>query len=145
MKKKIETPTPIGQRPENDPYPTNTELRIIQRWNILKYTIPDLVEYVKAVWWYPERQFELRKGRDHLRRRACMKLELHTGGWSGNESVICALRRNYLFWSMFWRKTYAGGHYYFEIRMTEWNRNLTKEEHAKLEATTDRILNKGRE
>lgn len=140
MNKKVEMPTPIDQRPEEDPYPTDRELAIIRKWDTIKYRIPDLIEYIKAVWWIPDRHFRLYRGRQHLFRKACMKLELHTGGWSGNESVIGALMRNYLFWSMSWRKSTAGGHYWFEIRMADWNRNLTKEEYAELKAKTQKLF-----
>lgn len=46
------------------------------------------------------------------------KLELHTGGWSGNEEVIDALKSN--MWLTHHQMRYvmwrSGGHYYFEIR-----------------------------
>jgi len=37
-----------------------------------------------------------------------------TGGWSGNESVITALRRNRLAWLTTWRLSARGGLYIFE-------------------------------
>jgi len=40
-------------------------------------------------------------------------LELHTGGWSGNEQIIDVLSQT-LFWKMYWRKSEAGGHHYFK-------------------------------
>jgi len=43
-----------------------------------------------------------------------MKLELHTGGWSGNEDIIEALKKSY-FWIFYWEKSVKGGHYYFTI------------------------------
>jgi hypothetical protein len=142
MNKKVLTPTPIDQRPSDNPYPTDTELRIIRQWDILKYTIPGLVEYVRTLWHYPDRGFHLRKGRRILFHDACMKLELHTAGWSGNEEVIEALQRNFLFWGLCWERETRGGHYYFEIRMADWNRNLTKEQYAEMIAKTDRITKK---
>ena len=41
-------------------------------------------------------------------------LQLHTGGWSGNEDIISALQQNITFWH-WWKMTKVGGHYYFEI------------------------------
>lgn len=41
-------------------------------------------------------------------------LELHTGGWSGNEMVIMALEKTF-FWFFYWQKSERGGHYYFTI------------------------------
>lgn len=52
----------------------------------------------------------------HRKYRGKRKLELHTGGWSGNEEVIEAIKSNiclthfkmrYVMWK-------TGGHYYFE-------------------------------
>lgn len=41
-------------------------------------------------------------------------LELHTGGWSGNEDIIESLRET-IFWLLFWQKSERGGHYYFTL------------------------------
>ena len=142
MKKPIKLPISIDQRPEDNPYPTNSELLIIRKWDILQYDIPGLIEYINCVWWAPDWGFKLSKGRDRLFHRRCIKLQLHTGGWSGNEDVIVALQQNFLFWSMFWRKHTAGGHYWFEIAMKEWNRSLSKKQYYELKERTDIILNK---
>ena len=45
-------------------------------------------------------------------------IELHTGGWSGNEDLIRALQKSY-FWS-FWRISKVGGHYYFKIPLKQY-------------------------
>jgi hypothetical protein len=42
------------------------------------------------------------------------KIELHTLGWSGNEDIIRELQKSSL-WLMHWSKTFAGGHYYFNL------------------------------
>ena len=40
-----------------------------------------------------------------------------TGGWSGNESVISALKENHsFFWPVCWVMSKRGGYYEFEIR-----------------------------
>lgn len=39
--------------------------------------------------------------------------EVSTGGWSGNESIIYAMKANTLFWSMHWEQSVRGGHYRF--------------------------------
>lgn len=92
-----------------DRYPTRTELQAIQEWNILEKPVKDLLDYIKDLWWMPGWGFSL-KGKRVLR------LELHTGGWSGNENIIDALKHNYLFWSLNWERSRRGGHYWFRIR-----------------------------
>ena len=100
-------------------YPRENELDQIKNWDH-KQGYNSLIEYIKNIWWQPDWGFHLREGRDHIYRKKCMKLELHTGGWSGNEDIICSLQHNFLFWSMCWRMTKAGGHYWFEINMDMW-------------------------
>lgn len=39
---------------------------------------------------------------------------ISTGGWSGCESVIRALQKNLLFWSVCWKFSKRGGYYEFE-------------------------------
>ena len=95
-------------------YPTEKELKRLKKWNLLKEVVmgidEDLLDYIESLWWAGEWGFKLKKG------RKIWKLELHTGGWSGNEDIIYALKGNYLFWGMYWQKSTRGGHYYFEIK-----------------------------
>jgi hypothetical protein len=70
-----------------------------------------VLERLRAKWWMPEWGF-IRKGG---------RVELHTGGWSGNEALIHKLQRS-LFWSMCWEKSVRGGHYYFRIPKG-WRKN----------------------
>lgn len=82
-------------------YPREQELKRIEKWNI-----PDdlngLLEFIEELWKYSE--YFIRK--DNL-------LELHTGGWSGNEDIIFSLERNTMFYCLYWQKSERGGHYYF--------------------------------
>ena len=41
-------------------------------------------------------------------------VELHTIGWSGNESIIAELE-NTIFWMLKFRAYSTGGHYYFRL------------------------------
>ena len=88
-------------------YPTEETIMRIERWN--GKNVVDFVEFIKEVWHWLDWGFEL-KGKRVLR------LELHTGGWSGNEDIICALSNN-IFWMMYWEKSTRGGHYYFKIKL----------------------------
>lgn len=38
----------------------------------------------------------------------------HTGGWSGNESIIATLKRTWL-WELLLERYDRGGHYYFKM------------------------------
>ena len=91
-------------------YPTEGELKIIKEWDLTKQEkVSDLLEYIEEIWWAPDWGFILSGKR-------VLKLELHTGGWSGNEDIIGALQRNILFFALYWDKSVKGGHYYFTIK-----------------------------
>jgi len=78
----------------NDEYPTEKELEIVKEWDILKNGVGGLLEHIESIWWCPDWGFKLSGKR-------VFRLELHTGGWSGNEDIIEALKSNNLFWVMF--------------------------------------------
>ena len=100
---------------DNDGYPTDECLEYIKNYDCTD--IEDFLEGLKLIWAYSDWGFKLTKvyksnGWQHRKQRT---LQLHTAGWSGNESIINALQSNFIFWSMYWWKTYRGGHYYFQI------------------------------
>ena len=106
---------------DKDNYPDEKDLKEIERWDIIKQGVRGLLVLVEENTNWPDWAFSI-KGKRVLR------FEFHTGGWSGNEDVISALQRNILFFPMFWRKSEAGGHYYFKIKPFAKNsRNKRKE------------------
>jgi len=103
-------------------YPSDEQLETIKAWDVLKTGIKPLVEYVRELWKYGDDYTYLRKGKDKLFKKPCMKFELHTFGWSGNEQIVYALEQNFMFWCNSWNQTNRGGHYRFEIRMDLWEK-----------------------
>ena len=89
-----------------DLYPTDEELETIEKWDIVEKGVRELISYIKAIWWSPNWGFRFRGG----------YLSPSTGGWSGNESIMRALKNNLLFWTMYWRTSRRGGHYTFRIK-----------------------------
>lgn len=81
----------------------SSELKFGKYFGDMKQTM-NLLSFIKELWWYPDMGIDYKKG----------KLELHTLGWSGNESIINVLKNSSL-WLIYWRKTHTGGHYYFDI------------------------------
>ncbi len=92
-------------------YPTEKELTKIEMWDTLRFGIIELVKYVGDIWKYADIEYFKFTG-DRV-----LKLELHTGGWSGNEDIISSLKSNTMFWMICWQKSVRGGHYYFK-----WNK-----------------------
>lgn len=86
-------------------YPTRKELKTIRKWPITtrKDTV-DLLAYIKDIW---ERWgFFTKRGSTYW---------LSTGGWSGNEEIIEAMKENAMFWMLCWYSSKRGGHYVFKI------------------------------
>lgn len=87
---------------DNDGYPTDDALTTIEAWDIITQGTEPLLDLVKSIWWMPDWGFLRNEDR----------LELHTGGWSGNENIIRSLEKTF-FWTFFWESSRRGGHYYF--------------------------------
>ena len=80
----------------------NEQLGLIKVYDLKDGPIP-LVKMLREIWHWPD-YFKYADG----------FLELHTGGWSGNEDTIEVLEGT-MFWFFFWQRSERGGHYYFEI------------------------------
>ena len=90
-------------------YPTDAALDRIEHWDCIEE--PDgglfkrrgLMAFVQSIWWAAPWGWH-QEGDDYY---------ISTGGWSGNESIIAALKGNFIFWSLHHRSTRAGGHFMF--------------------------------
>jgi hypothetical protein len=92
-------------------YPSDIVLKEIKNFDIAQRDIDELIDLIENEWEFSECGFNYKRKYDGFR-----TLELHTFGWSGNEDIILALKQNFGFWSCFWRKSEAGGHYYFRVK-----------------------------
>lgn len=84
-------------------YPTEQQLVKIQNWQPQDYI--GLINYIENIWEYKDEAFKYDG----------TNLELHTLGWSGNEEIISALKKN-TFWFFNWQKSERGGHHYFRTQ-----------------------------
>ena len=90
-------------------YPTDRTLQELRQLNPTQQPIDEIIETIIGNWYGNGAVYDAHR----------QMLELHTDGWSGNESAIAAIRDS-LFWMMFWQSTVRGGHYYFvEIKPLE--------------------------
>lgn len=87
-------------------YPTATAIKRIETWTAEQDYI-HLMAFVDALWTYKD----------------CFIIDpynqiytLRTAGWSGNETLISALKMNTAFWSLCWVSSHRGGKHVFEIR-----------------------------
>ena len=90
-----------------DRYPEEDELQKITEWDYKDF--PGLMKYVEYLWSYPQYWSTFNIG-DKVR------YEISTGGWSGNEDLISALKSNSMFWAICWQSSRRGGHYEFMVK-----------------------------
>ena len=92
---------------DSDGYPDDDELEQIEKWD--HHDFAGLGVFVHERWKYRDCGYWTQEGR---------KLNISTGGWSGNESLMSALEANTMFWAVCWQSSKRGGHYEFEL--PEW-------------------------
>jgi len=100
---------------DSEGYPEESELKLIQEWDW--QDIFGLIDFIEERWAYGHWGFKKEWGHDRMKlhKMPVLLLELHTGGWSGNESIINSLLENrmavivlgYYQWN-------TGGHYRFQ-------------------------------
>lgn len=94
---------------DNDGYPEEEELEQIRNWPHTDFK--GLMEFVKTRWAYASWGWsEPEPG----------VFKISTAGWSGNESIIEALKGNTMFWMTSWESSRRGGHYEFRIPAALW-------------------------
>jgi len=93
-------------------YPTAEALKIIKEWSD---PYPSLMEFVKKIWWQPDWGWRKENIKDDVFSRGIKMYALSTGGWSGNEDIIDAMRKNRNFWMYNWYSSRVGGHYEFRL------------------------------
>ena len=130
MEEKLDYPYP-EELFDVDGYPTEEALNYIRNWGSEKNeeknelvfgkffsssNTSELIEYVKSLWNYGDYAY---KEEDGL-------FELHTFGWSGNESIVYELK-NTILWMMKLRVHQTGGHYYFKLdKDSDYDWEVTK-------------------
>ena len=98
-----------------DGYPTDEYLKWIEEYDFTKYCLRSFLHAIFEGWNHGTLGYRV-----HRTHKGYRKLELHTLGWSGNESIIQAIEDNRFFFLVYWYKTERGGHYYFNIPVKDW-------------------------
>lgn len=100
---------------DEDGYPTDEVLKAIEEYDLAVTgskgydEAEKLTEFVKALWCYP----------DFFRKRKDGLWEASTGGWSGNEALISALKANPLYGALYFCRQDVGGHFILG-RLDDW-------------------------
>ncbi|HBE41221.1 MAG TPA: hypothetical protein DDW27_08465 [Bacteroidales bacterium] len=94
-------------------YPTDEYLEFIRDYEPKQMPVFEFVDTIlRNGWYFDDWGFVL-----HRKYKGKRKLELHTGGWSGNEEIIDVILSNmYLtYFEMRYVMWRVGGHYYFDL------------------------------
>lgn len=101
---------------DKDGYPTEETLKAVEEMP----DVAEVLDLVRSAWHWPDwvrdgltpaEEGVLRVTTGDSARRF---IRFSTGGWSGNENLIHALRRNRLVWLEAWRLSGNGGLHIFE-------------------------------
>lgn len=92
-------------------YPTEAALDMIRHWP--NEDLPDLFDFIKSIWWMPS------WGWHEVEEEEVTSYHLSTGGWSGNEDIIGAMRNHHIFWMLYWYSSRVGGHFVFR-EISKW-------------------------
>lgn len=97
---------------DSNGYPTEAAERVVKEWPLEDFR--GLLTFVRNLWRYSELWTE--RTTQDVQDKPVTEFLVSTGGWSGNESLIYALKENRMFWMMCWVQSRRGGHYIFELR-----------------------------
>lgn len=100
--------------PDPDGYPTNEELERIEKWPIAGCW-SDWFEFIRTCWWSPDWGWHEEDAIDELYNKPVRRYSISTGGWSGNEDIIDAMRKSVICWTMTWVQSRRGGHFIFQV------------------------------
>jgi len=103
-------------------YPSEEFLKYVEEFDCLKDDVRILINRIEDEWWSAEWGFKRTTLPDIFKEMGIddgvsnqLALELHTGGWSGNEDILLALKKNKWFYMFYWDMSRVGGHEYFRF------------------------------
>jgi len=98
---------------DDEGYPTNECLEYLSDHD--NFSSPhEIIDLLDEIWWMPDWGITRKGAHTDKFKRRVFTYYISTGGWSGNESIINALKKNFMFWH-YWRESRAGGHYKFRF------------------------------
>jgi hypothetical protein len=102
---------------DDDGYPTNEALEIIEiwHWNDAK----GWFDFIHCIWHLASWGWKEGEAIDEITNKKTWCYYVSTAGWSGNESIIRAMQKNDWMWHMNWVQSRRGGHYIFELKEFE--------------------------
>lgn len=95
-------------------YPTDEQLETIENWDYLD--CEGLAKYIQSIWYYGEEYAPLDDWKKDEFGHDYRMFRLITGGWSGNEDIVCSLNKNTMFQMLCWKASFSGGLHIYHIK-----------------------------
>ena len=112
---------------DEDGYPTQRTLWAIEHWPFDDQS--GWFAFLRTVWhladWGWHEADESPKDPHAKEAAPVHRWHLSTAGWSGNESLVAAMRANEMLWHSSWAQSRRGGHYIFEREYIEAEEPVT--------------------
>ena len=104
---------------DEDGYPTDACLDVIKLWHWTDAR--GWFKFIESNWAYHSFGWTEEIGgvddfTDLPLKEDTLRYHISTAGWSGNESIIRAMKENDFMWSLNWVQSRRGGHYIFELK-----------------------------
>jgi len=102
--------------PDQHGYPTDEEIQKIKEWPLGRsYT--EYFDFIQTCWWAAEWGWKEEDAVDELFKYPVRRYTISTGGWSGNEDIISAMKENQILWIVTWMQSRRGGHFIFQVQI----------------------------
>lgn len=99
--------------PDSDGYPTKEDLARIEAWP--RDDPLGWFAFIRLCWWLPDWGRQAGWKENRMLGHDAPRYDLSTGGWSRNETIIAAMRRHAVLWTLTWQVHRRGGHYTFIV------------------------------
>jgi len=114
-KARVELLLSQGDFLDDDGYPTEDALEIIEKWHW--DDAKGWFKFIESIWYLRSWGWSEGTQPDEYDPEEWVYLyNISTAGWSGNESIIHAMKRNDWMWHLNWVQSRRGGHYIFELK-----------------------------
>lgn len=105
---------------DDDGYPTDAALDAIRLWHWIDakgwFKFIEGLWYMRSWGWTEVDEPHDWSDTEQFKDKMVHKYHISTAGWSGNESIIRAMKENTTMWHMNWEQSRRGGHYIFELK-----------------------------
>lgn len=96
---------------DQDGYPTQDFLKWIEEYDTVKGDVFLYIQTILDNWYHGDYGWRIQRVY-----RGERKVFISTCGWSGNEDMIEAMQKNYIFWAVSYFSHQRGGHYVFKVK-----------------------------